>query len=43
MRTRCINFSCPINAVPKPLVDSYLKNNPVMRLAWEKSGYRLDL
>jgi hypothetical protein len=41
--TRCINFSCPMNAVPKPLVDAYLKNNPVMRLAWERSGYRLDL
>jgi hypothetical protein len=40
---RCINFSCPMNAVPKPLVDAYLSQNPVMRSAWEKSGYRLDL
>ncbi len=40
--TRCINFSCPVNAVPKPLVDAYLRRNPVMREAWEASGYRLD-
>ena len=39
---RCINFSCPANAVPKPLVDAYLRRNPVMRQAWEASGYRLD-
>ncbi len=39
---RCINFSCPVNAVPKPLVDAYLRRNPVMREAWEASGYRLD-
>ena len=39
---RCINFSCPANAVPKRLVDAYLRRNPVMREAWEASGYRLD-
>jgi len=39
--TRCINFSCPMNAVPKALVDAYLSQNPVMRLAWEQSGYRV--
>ena len=38
---RCINFSCPVNAVPKSLVDAYLRRNPVMREAWEASGYRL--
>jgi len=38
---RCINFSCPANAVPKSLVDAYLRRNPVMREAWEASGYRL--
>ena len=38
---RCINFSCPANAVPKPLVDAYLRRNPIMREAWEASGYRL--
>jgi hypothetical protein len=39
--SRCINFSCPANAVPRPLVDAYLRHNPVMRTAWEESGYRL--
>jgi hypothetical protein len=38
---RCVNFSCPVNAVPKPWVDAYLRRNPVMREAWEASGYRL--
>jgi hypothetical protein len=38
---RCINFSCPMNAVSKTLVDAYLSQNPVMRLAWEQSGYRV--
>lgn len=39
---KCINFSCPLNKVPKELVDAYLKRNPIMREAWETSGYRLD-
>jgi len=39
---RCVNFSCPLNAVPKPIVDKYLSKNPVMRKAWEKHGYQLD-
>jgi hypothetical protein len=38
---RCIHFSCPVNAVPKELVDAYLARNPAMREAWEASGYRL--
>jgi hypothetical protein len=38
---RCINFSCPANTVPKERVDAYLERNPVMREAWEQSGYRL--
>jgi hypothetical protein len=37
---RCVNFSCPLNSVPKALVDAYLQQNPVMREAWERSGYR---
>jgi hypothetical protein len=40
---RCVNFSCPVNQVPRGRVDAYLAHNPVMRAAWEKSGYRLDL
>ncbi|MCD1295091.1 hypothetical protein CUJ83_08780 [Methanocella sp. CWC-04] len=39
---RCVNFSCPLNSVPKPVVDEYLRRNPVMREAWENSGYRQD-
>jgi hypothetical protein len=39
--SRCINFSCPMNAVSKPIVDAYLECNPTMRAAWQASGYRL--
>ncbi len=39
---RCINFSCPLNTVEKATVDEYLRKNPVMREAWEKSGYSLS-
>lgn len=39
--SRCVNFSCPMNAVPKDLVDVYLRHNPDMRAASERSGYRL--
>jgi hypothetical protein len=39
--TRCINFSCPMNGVPKSVVDAYLRQNPVMLQAWEASGYRV--
>lgn len=38
---RCVNFSCPLNIVPKDAVDEYLRRNPVMRGAWERCGYRL--
>jgi len=37
----CVNFSCPLNKVPKDAVDEYLRRNPVMLKAWEKSGYKL--
>ncbi|UCG03332.1 MAG: hypothetical protein JSW11_04945 [Candidatus Heimdallarchaeota archaeon] len=37
----CVNFSCPLNRVPKEVRDAYLKRNPVMKQAWEKTGYRL--
>lgn len=39
---RCVNFSCPLNLVTKDVVDAYLRLNPEMRAAWEKSGYRID-
>lgn len=38
---KCVNFSCPLNLVPKSLVDEYLERNPIMKKAWEKSGYKL--
>jgi hypothetical protein len=40
--TRCVNFSCPANGVPKEIVDAYLRRNPVMQRAWEESGYQLS-
>jgi hypothetical protein len=40
--SRCVNLSCPMNTVPKPIADAYLRRNPVMLRAWEQSGYRLD-
>jgi hypothetical protein len=39
---RCVNFSCPANSVPKPVVDAYLRRNPGILEAWEATGYRLD-
>ena len=39
--SKCVNFSCPFNTVHKAVVDEYLKKNPVMKEAWEKSGYKL--
>lgn len=38
----CVNFSCPLNKVPKPVIDEYLRKNDVMRKAWEKSGWQID-
>jgi hypothetical protein len=38
----CVNFSCPLNKVPKPVIDAYLKKNNVMREAWKKSGWQID-
>jgi len=39
--SKCVNFSCPLNHVPKSMVDEYLERNPVMREAWQRSGYKL--
>jgi len=38
----CVNFSCPLNTVSKPVIDEYLKKNDVMRKAWEDSGWQID-
>ena len=40
--SQCINFSCPLNSVPKEFIDIYLKKNPVMKKAWEESGYKIS-
>jgi hypothetical protein len=40
--SKCINFSCPLNTVPKEVVDNYLERNRVMKKAWEETGYELD-
>ena len=40
--SRCPNFSCPLNNVPKNVVDDYLRHNDVMRKAWEEQGYIID-
>jgi len=39
---KCPNFSCPLNNVPKDIVDAYLRQNPVMRKAWEEKGYKFN-
>ena len=38
---KCLNFSCPLNRVPKKTVYEYLKHNDVMRKAWEEKGYKI--
>ena len=35
----CVNFSCPLNTVPRTVIDEYLKKNDIMRKAWEESGW----
>jgi hypothetical protein len=39
----CVNFSCPLNRVPRKIVDTYLKRNPIMKEAWENKGYTINL
>ncbi len=38
----CVNFSCPFNRVDKKHRDAYLLKNPMMKKAWEESGYRFE-
>ena len=40
--SKCPNFSCPLNGVPKNIVDDYLRHNTIMRKAWEEQGYNID-
>jgi len=39
---KCVNFSCPLNTVPKPIIDEYLKKNDEMEEAWIKSGWQIN-
>ena len=39
---KCVNFSCPLNRVPKNLVNAYLEQNPVMKEAWINAGYQFE-
>lgn len=40
--SKCVNFSCPLNRVPKRVVNEYLKRNTTMKQAWEEDGYILE-
>ena len=40
--SKCPNFSCPLNNVPKEVVDKFLKHYSIMRTAWEEKGYVID-
>lgn len=40
--SRCVNFSCPFNRVSAEIIKAYLDRNPVMKKAFEKSGYKLN-
>jgi hypothetical protein len=40
--TRCIQFSCPMNAVPKALMNVYLQQNPVILEAWIRDGFIIE-
>jgi hypothetical protein len=40
--SRCVNFSCPANHVPRKLVEAYLSRNPAIRAAWQEAGASSD-
>lgn len=40
--SKCPNFSCPLNNVSKDVINEYLKQNSIMRKAWEEQGYKID-
>jgi hypothetical protein len=40
--SKCVNFSCLLNRVPKEVVHEYLKHNPVIRKAWGESGWEME-
>ncbi|MBN1801636.1 MAG: hypothetical protein JW891_09040 [Candidatus Lokiarchaeota archaeon] len=34
--TDCVNFTCPLNRVPKPIREQFFNKNPMIKEAWEK-------
>ena len=36
---RCVNFSCPLNRVPREAMDAYLERNQVMKEAWKEGAW----
>ncbi|MHA1253272.1 MAG: hypothetical protein ACTSRP_25050 [Candidatus Helarchaeota archaeon] len=38
----CINFSCPLNRVPKSIRDKFIHRNLTIRKAWEEKGYKFE-
>jgi len=39
---KCVNFSCPLNRVPKNIKDDFLIRNPIIKEAWEKKGEKFE-
>lgn len=39
---RCINFSCPLNNVPKEIKDQFINQNPLIKQAWDEAGDKLN-
>ncbi|MEJ2252582.1 MAG: hypothetical protein P8Y97_23340 [Candidatus Lokiarchaeota archaeon] len=40
--TDCLNFSCPLNRVPKRVKNDFIIRNPVIKKAWEEAGYKIN-
>jgi hypothetical protein len=40
--SRCVNFSCILNTVPREILIAYLRRNPVMKNAWEEQGWSVN-
>lgn len=38
----CVNFSCPLNRVPKSVRNEFLNLNPVIKKAWKEKGYVIE-
>jgi hypothetical protein len=37
--SRCVNFSCIFNHVPRHVIEKYLDRNPVMKKVWREKEY----